>query len=120
MNDVADEKISDDAGRYCRSWELPALPGPAMCPCFALRSSAGGPIRIARLLFHRGPLSDADREQLQPLEEQQDESLANVAVRTVDLDALDAETEEGAADKALLEALGEPKVPALVVQYPHN
>ena len=89
-------------------------------PVFRFAIERWRPDPYRAVLFHRGPLSEADREQFQPLEEQQDESLANVVVRTVDLDALDAETEDGAADRALWKALGEPKLPALVVQYPQQ
>jgi len=41
------------------------------------------PYRV--LLFHRGQLSDAERELIRPLDEQQDKALANLAVQTVDL-----------------------------------
>jgi len=87
---------------------------------FALERWRPDPYRA--VLFHRGPLSDSDREQVQPLVEQQETGVANLAFRTVDVSQLDAESVDDAADAALFAAIsttdGEPALPLLVVQYP--
>jgi hypothetical protein len=83
---------------------------------FALERWRPDPYRV--VLFHRGPLSDTEREMIRPLEEQQDKALANLAVRTVDLADESALSEESAADHALFEAVGKPGLPWFVVQYP--
>ena len=86
---------------------------------FALERWRPDPYQV--VLLHRGPLGDAEREVIRPLVEQEEAGLANVAVRTVDVDKIDAESEEDAADAALLAALspeGEPPLPLLVLQYP--
>jgi len=86
---------------------------------FALERWRPDPYQV--VLLHRGPLADADREVLRPLEERQDAGRVNVAVRTVDVDQIDAAQEEDAADAALWAAVssqGEPALPLLVVQYP--
>jgi hypothetical protein len=81
------------------------------------------------VLFHRGPLTDADREQIRPLEAQLDASLVNIAFRKVDVSQFDAASKNGdakegdaskesVADAALFAALGNPSLPSLVVQYP--
>jgi hypothetical protein len=80
---------------------------------FALERWRSDPYEV--VVFHRGPLSDADREVLRPLEEKQDQFSANIVVRTVDVDG-----ETDPADKKLLALLGdEPALPRLVLQYPH-
>jgi hypothetical protein len=65
------------------------------------------------VLFHRGPLSTADQDQLTKLKSDRPEPPINVAIRTVDLDASPA-----AADVALAESFKNEKLPRLVVQYP--
>lgn len=87
-------------------------------PVFRYAIERWRPDPYRAVLFHRGPLSAADREQLQPLEDQQDEAFTNLSIRTVDLDNLDEASEEGAADAALFAALGKPEQSTLVVQYP--
>jgi hypothetical protein len=89
-------------------------------PVFRFAIERWRPDPYRAVVFHRGELADADRESLQPLQDQQDQSLTNLSVHTVDLDAVDKQTEEGAADAALWESLGEPALPALVVQYPQQ
>jgi hypothetical protein len=72
---------------------------------FALERWRADPYRI--VLFHRGELSAADREQIRPLEEQQDRLLANLDFRTVDVGELDAAaTEEATIDRELFSHLG--------------
>lgn len=83
---------------------------------FALERWRPDPYRA--VLFHRGELTDAQREQIRPLEEQREKSQSNLAFRTVDVSQLDDAAEESAADRALLAALGEAQLPLLVVQYP--
>jgi hypothetical protein len=85
---------------------------------FAIERWRPDPYRV--VVFHRGPLAEAGREQIAPLEDQSDKSLVNVNVRIVDLDELDADSEEAAADRALYSALGEPALPALAVLYPQS
>jgi hypothetical protein len=74
------------------------------------------------VLFHRSPLTDAQREEVQPFLEQQETGVANLTFRSVDVSQLDAQSEEHQADAALYAALspkdGEPALPRLVVQYP--
>jgi hypothetical protein len=83
---------------------------------FALERWRPDPYRV--VLLHQGPLTPADLETLRPLEEQHDKALANFALRTVDVDQIDKETEAGGADAALVASLGEVKLPMLVVHYP--
>jgi hypothetical protein len=83
---------------------------------FALEQWRPDPYRV--IVFHRGKLSDAERDLIKPLEEQQDNSQVNIAVRTVDLANEESSSEEVVADRALYEALGKPTLPWLVVQYP--
>lgn len=71
------------------------------------------------VVFHRGPLTDAEREMIRPLEEQQDRQLANLTVRTVDVNELEAAASEQAiADREFLSHLSNPQFPCLVIQYP--
>jgi hypothetical protein len=95
----------------------------AACACnvpvfrFALERWRADPYRI--VVFQRGPLSDADREVLRPLEEQQGRLPANVDVRTVDVDGLDKSgSPEAAADREFLSHLRNPQFPCVAVQYP--
>src|SRR5512145_3576746 len=68
---------------------------------FALERWRPDPYRA--VLLHRGELTAADRQQLEVLQKQQDEALANVTVRAVDVSQLDA----GSEDAALAAAFGE-------------
>jgi hypothetical protein len=70
------------------------------------------------VIYHRGKLSDSERELIRPLEQQQDKSLANVTVETVDLADESDKSEAKTADRALYDALGKPTLPWLVVHYP--
>src|SRR5688572_21176800 len=54
---------------------------------FALERWRPDPYRA--VIFHRGPLTDADRGLIQPLVEQQDAGTANLSLRTVDVSQLD-------------------------------
>jgi hypothetical protein len=85
---------------------------------YAIERWRPDPYRV--VLLHRGELTKADRELLRPLRDQQDGGLANLAVRTVDVDDLNASSEDSAADKALWEALGQTELPLLVVHYPQQ
>lgn len=80
---------------------------------FALERWRADPYRV--VVFHRGPLTMVQRELLRPLFEQEAQSLANVAVRTVDAKELD-----DPADQELLAAQGEPEFPWLLLQYPEH
>src|SRR5688572_4446264 len=102
-----------------RCWSI-AIAGAIMlgasaiaCACnvpvfrFALERWRADPYRV--VLFHRGPLTEAEREAIRPLAEQQASALANLAFRTVDVNALDAAAaEEAAPDHAFLAHLGNP------------
>ena len=77
---------------------------------FALERWRPDPYRVT--VFHRGALSGADRELLAPLEEQQDKSQLNLAIRTLDVSELDE------ADQALFAEHAKATLPRLVVQYP--
>lgn len=89
-------------------------------PVFRFAIERWQPDPYRAVLLHRGPLTEADRELLKPLEEQEEGGLANLTVRTVDVGELDANAEDTAADKALWEALGESSLPLLVVNYPQQ
>src|SRR5688500_2633791 len=89
-------------------------------PVFRFAIERWRPDTYRAVLFHRGSLSAATSELIQPLHEQQDQGGANLSFRTIDPGELDPNTEEGAADAALFEALGKPDQPTLVVQYPLN
>jgi hypothetical protein len=89
-------------------------------PVFRFAIERWRPDPYRAVLFHRGSLSAATSELIQPLHEQQDQGGANLSFRTIDPGELDPNTEEGAADAALFEALGKPDQPTLVVQYPLN
>src|SRR5687768_11237982 len=68
---------------------------------FALERWRADAYRVT--VFHKGPLTDAERELFRPLEEQQDHQLSNVLVRVVDVNELDgASGDEAQGDKALL------------------
>ena len=77
---------------------------------FALERWRPDPYRAT--VFHRGPLTEADRTVLATLQEREEESSMNLTVRTVDVGELDE------ADQALFTALDEPALPLVVLQYP--
>jgi hypothetical protein len=83
-------------------------------PVFRFALERWRPDGYRAVLLHRGPLTDADREQIAVLQEQQEKSLTNLSVRTVDVSQLGAESE----DAALAAALDEATLPTLVIQYP--
>lgn len=87
-------------------------------PVFRFALERWRPDAYRAVLFHRGELTGAERERIQPLLEHEDRGAANVTLRLVDVAQLDAESEEHAADMQLLASLGEIELPALVVQYP--
>lgn len=71
------------------------------------------------VVFHRGQLSDAEREMLNPLEEQIERLSANLTLRTVDVSELEpATTDEAAADREFLSQVTNAKFPCIVVEYP--
>lgn len=80
---------------------------------YALERWHPDPYRVT--LFHRGPLSDAQQTLVDPLTEAAKKSPANLSLRLVDVDQLDAE-----ADRALYAAQSSPTLPWLVVQYPQT
>lgn len=87
-------------------------------PVFRFALERWRPDAYRAVLFHRGELTAADREQIALLEQQQQESLANLTVRTVDVSQLDAAAGAENEDAALWAAVGEATLPTLVVQYP--
>ena len=79
---------------------------------FALERWQGDPYQV--VVFHRGPLSLAQREEMRPLEDMRDQFKANVVTWPVDVESI-----TNAEDRELYEALGdEPSLPCLAVQYP--
>ena len=79
---------------------------------FALERWQGDPYQV--VVFHRGPLSLAQREEMRPLEDMRDQFQANVVTWSVDVDSI-----TNAEDRELYEALGdEPSLPCIAVQYP--
>ena len=80
---------------------------------YALEHWRADPYRVT--IFHQGPLSDAERALVADLTTQQDELLANLAVRTVDVDDT-AQTQP--PDQQLFQARQEPQFPTIVLQYP--
>lgn len=112
-----------------RKWRWVMLAAAAVLSCVGLAWACNVPVfRFAlerwrpdayrAVLFHRGELTDADREQIALLEQEQQDSLANLTVRTVDVGQLDAAAGADNEDAALWAALGEATLPTLVVQYP--
>ncbi|MBC7818604.1 MAG: hypothetical protein IAG10_17080 [Planctomycetaceae bacterium] len=77
---------------------------------FALERWRPDPYRLT--VFHRGPLTNAERALIETLEEQQDKSSVNLALRTVDVNEL------GDDDRELFASLSNPPLPTLVVHYP--
>lgn len=77
---------------------------------FALERWRPDPYRVT--VFHRGPITDAERALIGTVEEQSEKLSINLAVRTVDVDKLDE------AEQELFSSLGNPQLPSLVVQYP--
>lgn len=79
---------------------------------YALEHWRADPYRV--VLFHDGPLSETEQSLVRPLEEQQDQSLANLTFRAIDVNELDA------AARELFVSQQEPQLPWLVVQYPEH
>lgn len=77
---------------------------------FALERWRPDPYRVT--VFHRGALNDADKALIGSLEDRQDKSALNLAVRTLDVGELDG------ADQELFSKLKTATLPALVVHYP--
>jgi hypothetical protein len=86
---------------------------------FALERWRPDPYRV--VLLHKGPLTAADLETIRPLEEHHEQSLANLSLRTIDVDELaraEGDDEAQAADRELVKAFGDGELPRLIVQYP--
>lgn len=82
---------------------------------FALERWRPDPYRAT--LFHRGPLTEADRALVGALNEREVKGSINLTLRELDVaEPHVAELEE--ADRELFSSLGDPKLPLLVVQYP--
>ncbi|MEK6259190.1 MAG: hypothetical protein AABP62_11295 [Planctomycetota bacterium] len=77
---------------------------------FALERWRPDPYRVT--LFHRGPLAETERALIGTLEDQQDKSSLNLAVRTLDVTELDD------ADRELFASLANAPLSTLLVQYP--
>jgi len=78
---------------------------------YALEHWRPDPYRV--VLLHRGPLGDSDQALIATLQEQQEQSQVNIAIRTVDVSVLD-----DAADRESFATLGDAQLPWLLVQYP--
>lgn len=83
---------------------------------FALERWRPDPYRV--VLFHRGPLSEAQQALIGTLEAQQDKPLANFIFRTANLDALEGTIDDRAAAQELFASQDNPSLPWLTVQYP--
>ena len=112
-----------------RKWRWVMLAAAAVLSCAGLAWACNVPVfRFAlerwrpdayrAVLLHRGELTAADREQIAILEQQQENSLANLTLRTIDVSQLDAAAGTNNEDAELWAALGEATLPTLVVQYP--
>jgi len=91
----------------------PAIAFACNVPVFRYALEHWHPDAYRGVVFHRGPLSEADQKQLVVLKSSEPSSPVNVAIRTVDLDA-----SPEAADAALAATLKDAPLPLLVIQYP--
>ena len=66
-------------------------------------------------LFHRGPLTEAQRSLIRPWEEASGPRPANVALQVIDVEAIDED-----AARTLFAAQGSPPLPWLAMQYPKS
>ncbi len=82
-------------------------------PVFRFALERWRPDSYRLTVFHRGPLADAERALIGTLEEQQDKSSLNLALRTVDVNELGDDD-----DRELFTSLSNPPLPTLVVHYP--
>ncbi|MCC7421034.1 MAG: hypothetical protein IT428_12195 [Planctomycetaceae bacterium] len=82
-------------------------------PVFRYALEQWRPDTYRAVIFHRGPLSESEKECLDPLQERDGSTAANVAFRTIDVDNLESE-----ADRAMFHSLDNPPLPFLVVQFP--
>lgn len=82
-------------------------------PVFRYALEHWRPDAFQGVLFHRGPLTAAEQQRLSDLQDGSANAVANLAIRTVDLDgAVDA------VDRDLLSVGHETELPRLVVRYP--
>ncbi len=103
------------------SWLIAALTFIVIAPCvhacnvpvFRYALEHWRPDAYRGVLFHRGPLGDADRQSLADLQARAEKGTINLTMRTVDLDAAPQ-----AADVALAGDVASGELPRLVVQYP--
>jgi hypothetical protein len=79
---------------------------------YALEHWRADPYRV--VLFHDGPLPDAEQETILPLERQHDQQLANLTFRMADVSELED------ADRELWASQQDAQAPWLVVQYPEH
>lgn len=109
-------------GRWLVAIGIVVLTNAALWACnvpvfrFALERWRPDAYRVA--VFHRGPLSATDRGLITSLEEQQSKSMANIAFRSVDLNALENTEEENAVLKLLTAPEQGATRPWLTVHYP--
>jgi hypothetical protein len=82
-------------------------------PVFRYALEHWNPDAYRGVVFHKGPLSDADKERLATMKSDRAGSPFNFAIRTVDLSS-----EPDAADADLVAAVKDAPLPQLVVQYP--
>ena len=81
---------------------LACLGGAAAWACnvpvfrYALERWRPDPYRVT--LLHRGPLTDADKELVKALEDQQDRAISNLFLRTVDLESPEGSDEQRRAE----------------------
>jgi hypothetical protein len=102
---------------------LTALAFACNVPVFRFALERWRPDPYRAVLFHQGPLTAADLEILRPLEDQQAQGAANIALRTVDVSQLDqaaAEDEQAQLDRKLFAAQKDASLPRLIVNYPEH
>ncbi|QDT53357.1 hypothetical protein Pan44_13740 [Caulifigura coniformis] len=91
----------------------PAVAFACNVPVFRYALEHWHPDAYRGVVFHRGPLAEADQKQLAVLKSGEPGSPVNVSIRTVDLDA-----DPSSADAALAASLKDAPLPQLVIQYP--
>jgi hypothetical protein len=97
---------------------LAAIAHACNVPVFRFALERWRPDAYRVTVFHRGPLTASDRQQLQSLAGTIEKPNNSLNIRTIDVTDLDQPTEENASDRLLLTAQASASLPWLVVQYP--
>lgn len=86
-------------------------------PVFRFALERWRPDPYSMTVFHREPLTDADRSLLDAIDKQRDQSAINLVVRTVEVSQLEVRDLDD-ADRELFASVEPARLPAFVVQYP--